>query len=261
MHGATRPNLHLYNPSIQPYRPEGTGHNTVRWIAAVRHTNHHNCNSSRTPVPADLEEQTAIVLMDESFAVTQSVIKNFGVIGAKDKYNSQFTQDCRIFNLGSSAKSRLWLSCFRQKHTYMSELRVHLGQDGTISVGSFSFIGPVGVDFRARGTRSPVDKNLQYFLHQGSVWLQFRINPHSVCRLDMKTGRCANTASMYETKIDVPNNVWNHDVLRGNACCLHVESSNIFLGVGHFKSGGYQHMFFAFEASPPFKIVWVGEPW
>ena len=101
------------------------------------------------------------------------------------------------------------------------------------------------------------EKNWTPFIHEGRLYLSYRLEPHVVLRCNWQTGGCAVAHRTNSTA------VWAHQRTsvrmgaRGGSPAVHLRSVGSYVGIAHFRnpSGIYDHCLYEFEDRPPFAML------
>lgn len=114
--------------------------------------------------------------------------------------------------------------------------------------------------------RLQTEKNWMPFEYSGDLLIVYSVYPHTILRVDVDTGMCTK---LYQT--NVPKNVPALSFQEkhiGNGAPpqpITLDGQNIYLGAAHIR--GVQNnlpvrqtFLYTFEASPPFSIVKIGQP-
>eukprot|EP01065_Artemidia_motanka_P022586 TRINITY_DN26786_c0_g1_i2.p1 TRINITY_DN26786_c0_g1~~TRINITY_DN26786_c0_g1_i2.p1 ORF type:complete len:451 (+),score=49.15 TRINITY_DN26786_c0_g1_i2:75-1427(+) len=124
------------------------------------------------------------------------------------------------------------------------------------------------------------EKNMHLFDSGGAVWLEYTVEPHVVCKLDVSTGECAEPVRTSVSTLSRLARFGFHP--RGGAGLLRLECVDgdcdhlprpqraKMLGIGHFcrspRKGErscwmYHSFFYAFDAAPPFQMLAASPEW
>lgn len=101
------------------------------------------------------------------------------------------------------------------------------------------------------GPGRPWEKNWSPLVHEGTLYLVYRIHPTTVLACDVRTGVCT---AAYEPPAGSDVAAARVRGLRGGSQLVRVDGG--YLGIGH--DGRYRHRFYLLASAPPFALLRVG---
>ena len=272
--------LYAYNPSVVRWRTRAEPR--ARYVALARATNHQNCYSIMTPVPARdrlVSGLFALVLLDADLRplpATEAVLdfsddfeRVYARPGARrpGRPRAQHGVDCRLH-----AGDALHISCNRGVVATLSIRRRDGGGDGgyrcaaplecpapptgsAASADRVVFGSAVEYEVSAFGCVTPDrlhttnDKNSNlFFAARGRAFLELiTLAPRTVLEVDLRAGRTLRTLHPPSSALAMRNRPREDATAeaRGGACCLELRGRDggaTFVGVGHYHLPGYQYL-------------------
>ena len=135
----------------------------------------------------------------------------------------------------------------------------------------------------------PIQKNWLPFVHGGTVWLEYSIEPRVVLLVNEASGRCVpvlprcaaaaagrrdcpTTHALFPSFPPLARLAAEYGRVSGGAPPVHLREHGAYLGLAHVKESRrapedigtarmvYRHVFYAFEDSPPFAVIAAGVP-
>ena len=118
----------------------------------------------------------------------------------------------------------------------------------------------------------PIQKNWVPFVHRAQLLVEYSIEPRIVLHVDPATGVCTPHTQLPSSFPSLVELTKHYGRISGGAAAVLLSDPNVYLGLAHVKDAKrtpellgsnkmiYRHLFYAFEAKPPFKVIAAGQP-
>ena len=118
----------------------------------------------------------------------------------------------------------------------------------------------------------PIQKNWVPFVHRAQLLVEYSIEPRIVLHVDPATGACTPQTQLPSSFPSLVELTKRYGRVSGGAAAVLLTDPNVYLGLAHVKDAKqtpellgsnrmvYRHLFYAFEAKPPFKVIAAGQP-